>query len=741
MNRRRAWGRTSLCLALVSLGLLLLSACPSRGPAPRSANDEAPSFFMGDLRVCSVDRWCWENPMPQGNDLLSVWSRSATQLCAVGRDGTALHFNGNVWRREPTGIQRDLNAVWGPPLGADKRQEEFIAVGRRGALLHFREGRWQWRLSGTQADLYAIWGPSDGVAKERSVAHVQPEFLVVGAVGTLLSCRNKGCRSVPAQTRAPLYAIGGQGGRVWVAGAGIVLHRTSAKAPWVRLTGANGLTLRTIWVDSQAKQPSALIGGDRGVLLRCNAKSCLPQTTPATTQPTTLPTTQPTTLPTTLPTKARLALGADDKVSARDDIVFLGAAGAAPLALTVGDGRTAVWQLRKQGQRWQRDLVQHLRPLQLRALTRLDTEHVVAVGDGGVLLRKSQGDWQQEMPTGTARRLQTVWGRTSTDVFAAGAGGTLVHHDGRSWDPVDTSVKVALRGVTDNGQGGVFVVGAAGTLLTCDDKRCERQNLPTRAGLHDVWHGQGRTVVVGEGGLVLERRGQSWQTIASASAADLHAVCGLANGDLYVAGRGGRLARLHGGKLTAVISGTTATLWALGCDGEDVWAVGDDVALRCKKQRCETVPLRLPPRRRRDDAPAATAQSQPQRAPASAPVTSKSRSAAHTATLPRRRRSRDLRRRYGKLRLRGIFIDARHRVHVMGIPGRVLFYLPARADRPGRPAGWRMQLSAYAGRLRALWGSRSGHLFAVGDAGVILQRIPRSQDSDATSAPTSRPLK
>lgn len=730
MNQRRAWGRTSLCLALVSLGLWLLSACPSRGPAPRTANDEGPSFFMGDLRVCSVDRWCWENPMPQGNDLLSVWSRSATQLCAVGRDGTALHFNGNVWRREPTGIQRDLHAVWGPPLAADKRQEEFIAVGRRGALLHFREGRWQWRLSGTQADLYAIWGAADGVAQKRSVARAQPEFLVAGAVGTLLSCRSKGCRPVPTQTRAPLYAIGGRGSEVWVAGAGIVLHRASAKAPWVRLTGADGLTLRTIWVDRQAKPPSALIGGDRGVLLRCDAKSCLPQTTPATPQPTKQQ-----------PTKARLVLSADDRASARDDIVFIGAAGAAPLALTVGDGRTAVWQLRRQAQSWRRELVQHLRPLQLRALTRLDAQHVVAVGDGGVLLRKSQGDWQQEMPTGTARRLQAVWGRTNTDVFAAGAGGTLVHHDGRSWEQVATSVKVGLRAITDNGQGGVFVVGAAGTLLTCDDKRCERQSLPTRAGLHDVWHSQGRTVVVGEGGLVLEGREQSWQTIASASAADLYAVCGLASGDLYVAGRGGRLARLHGGKLTAVMSGTTATLWALGCDGEDVWAVGDDVALRCRQQRCEAVPLRLPPRRRRDDAPASTAQSQRKRAPASATITTKSRSAAHATTLPRRRRSRDLRRRYGKLRLRGIFIDARHRVHVMGIPGRVLFYLPARADRPGRLAGWRMQLSAYAGRLRALWGSRSGHLFAVGDAGVILQRIPRSQDSAVTSAPTSRPRK
>jgi len=54
--------------------------------------------------TCSSDRFCWENPLPQGTDLVDVWSAGPSDVWAVGgRDlrtpevGVILRFNGSSW--------------------------------------------------------------------------------------------------------------------------------------------------------------------------------------------------------------------------------------------------------------------------------------------------------------------------------------------------------------------------------------------------------------------------------------------------------------------------------------------------------------------------------------------------------------------------------------------------------------------------------------------------------------------
>ena len=40
--------------------------------------------------LCSKDKWCWVNPLPQGNALNAMWGTSATDVYAVGDNGTIL---------------------------------------------------------------------------------------------------------------------------------------------------------------------------------------------------------------------------------------------------------------------------------------------------------------------------------------------------------------------------------------------------------------------------------------------------------------------------------------------------------------------------------------------------------------------------------------------------------------------------------------------------------------------------
>lgn len=41
--------------------------------------------------------WAWQNPLPQGNGIWSLWGSSATDIFAVGYYGTILHYDGTNW--------------------------------------------------------------------------------------------------------------------------------------------------------------------------------------------------------------------------------------------------------------------------------------------------------------------------------------------------------------------------------------------------------------------------------------------------------------------------------------------------------------------------------------------------------------------------------------------------------------------------------------------------------------------
>ncbi|MDP3153569.1 MAG: hypothetical protein Q8N23_12905 [Archangium sp.] len=58
--------------------------------------------------------FCWEYPLPQGNDLKAVWGKSASDVWMVGSVGTVLHWNGTRLENHsplfPSSTQ--LNSVW-----------------------------------------------------------------------------------------------------------------------------------------------------------------------------------------------------------------------------------------------------------------------------------------------------------------------------------------------------------------------------------------------------------------------------------------------------------------------------------------------------------------------------------------------------------------------------------------------------------------------------------------------------
>ncbi|HSJ64067.1 MAG TPA: Ig-like domain-containing protein [Gemmatimonadaceae bacterium] len=82
---------------------------------------------------------------------------------------------------------------------------------------------------------------------------------------------------------------------------------------------------------------------------------------------------------------------------------------------------------------------------------------------GSVVLRAGGAQWSTVHAS--AERLLALHGRTAADVFAAGAGGTMLRWDGQQWRAEATGLTDTLTDVWASPDGDVFAVGARGVIL------------------------------------------------------------------------------------------------------------------------------------------------------------------------------------------------------------------------------------------------------------------------------------
>jgi hypothetical protein len=66
---------------------------------------------------------------------------------------------------------------------------------------------------------------------------------------------------------------------------------------------------------------------------------------------------------------------------------------------------------------------------------------VYAVGSNGAILHYDGNEWST-MTSGTSINLWCIWGTSSTDIYVGGENGTILHYDGTGW----TSTTVAGSG-------------------------------------------------------------------------------------------------------------------------------------------------------------------------------------------------------------------------------------------------------------------------------------------------------
>jgi photosystem II stability/assembly factor-like uncharacterized protein len=108
--------------------------------------------------------------------------------------------------------------------------------------------------------------------------------------------------------------------------------------------------------------------------------------------------------------------------------------------------------------------------------------------------------------SGTNSGLEAVWGSSSSDIYAAGSMGTLLHGSMGAWAPQASGTTNYLSGLWGSSSQDVYVVGDGGFIGHTTGGGAPWTTMPsgTKANLHGIWGSSSTNIyVVGDGGTIL----------------------------------------------------------------------------------------------------------------------------------------------------------------------------------------------------------------------------------------------
>jgi hypothetical protein len=522
-----------------------------------AAPDASPPPQIGG--VCSVDGWCWDLPLPQGNDLYSVWGSDRSHLFAVGQLGTLLRLDGGAWTNVSSGTREAYRGVWG--TGPD----DVWAIGDQLSVIHYDGTAWSVQLLPATTTQRLDGGRFPVLAALAGTSRTN--VWVVGEGGTILHFDGARWSNPESGTSATLRSVfANQEDDAWAVGdGGVVVHFDGAT--WTLDTKA-GLTVNLLGVHGAAKDDVWAVGA-QGTVGHFDGSKWTKVVVDATT------------------TFRTVVADTPDSVWAAGDNGSVWHLTPSPASSDGGDAATmpadagptdaaADATVRK----WTK--VPNGSKATFYGAFRLRADDVCFVGARGEILRWNAGSWERIARGGTANRL-AISAAAADDVWIVGD--ETLHLGKQGWTVSPAGTDRSLYGLSYASGNGGWAVGTAGTIL-----RLERADAgawstvegPSTRWLHGIWtSGNAAGWIVGGAGTALALlNGAVWQPISTGGiTVDLLDVWGSAVDDVWAVGQGGTILHWRTTAWALVSNGAdggmTSELRAVwGAGAKDVWAVG-----------------------------------------------------------------------------------------------------------------------------------------------------------------------
>lgn len=534
-------------------------ACSGAAPCTLGMSGPAETHVSAKPRICSADRWCWHNPLPQGNDLNGIWGTGPNNIWAVGGAGTLLHFDGTAWRAVNSGTTQDLYALWGTDAN------DIWAVGDSGTGVHY-DGM-QWSVRGLSGDARVIAGSTknyvwtcgagsyclawNGSSWGQPVSRLFGDNQDISALWLSSDLRGwlfdtKGRAAVlkdrtwgraDSSLDFAVYAIGGNDETdLWAVGEGGAHYDGTKWQKAVLPTGTG--TLRAVWV-AAINQVWAV--GDAGTAIRRDETGWAAVETP---------------------TKVALR---SIWGSSRDDIWAVGERG----VMLHWDGSR--WSALGDDRAGGNDL--------LKAWGSAETD-VWAVGGRGSIVHWN-GSQLVSSVSDALSDLSAIWGSDASDVWIVGAVGQVLNLQQGHWDTRESATGDDLRSIWLSGSKTGWVGGSSGIFKLNDihlvkDSDAGSSSVLALWGTSDaLWAAQGQTLNK------LTLKNQKWSPCMASAPGTMMpaAIWGDDSGVLWVSGWGSDtvIAKNQDCTWTSALNraGGVQNVYGIwGRGASDVWAVG-----------------------------------------------------------------------------------------------------------------------------------------------------------------------
>lgn len=193
--------------------LVLLTGCATAELDITAGPEESESVAA----VTSCPTWCQETS-PTTNRLHGIWAASASDVFAVGDNGTIVRRVNGTWTQMTSPTTNHLRGVWG--LSSSDVWASGVAVNGVGTVLHWDGTAWS-LVSGATTDLDSVWAASS------TDVWFTGSTVVLRWNGSALSTVNS--------FAGPLLSVSGTGSNdVWVTGENTNAHHWNGST-WTTL--------------------------------------------------------------------------------------------------------------------------------------------------------------------------------------------------------------------------------------------------------------------------------------------------------------------------------------------------------------------------------------------------------------------------------------------------------------------------------------------------------------------------